>query len=88
MSPTVRAKFRVSSVEARAWNGSKKPDHWSITMEPVTRDSDDPDSENTSFWEATPSGKLEIQTTNKDAADRFTPGREYYLDFTPADEGE
>lgn len=82
----VRAKFRVDSVKEQAWG--KPPGivtkHWTIEMSPVVKDSDDPYSENTHFWEATPSGKLEISTNNPKAAEAFKPGAEFYVDFTPA----
>lgn len=41
--------------------------------------------ENMTFWQYTPSGRLEMQMLNRDAADRFQPGKEYYIDFIPAD---
>jgi hypothetical protein len=46
--------------------------------------SSDPNSENHSFWHATPSGSLELNVT-KLADDAFLVGRDYYLDFTLAD---
>lgn len=36
------------------------------------------------FWNASPSGSLELGCINLVAADRFELGKEYYLDFTPA----
>jgi hypothetical protein len=40
--------------------------------------------ENKSFWKWTPSGKIELQVLNTEAADQFEVGKEYYVDFTPA----
>jgi hypothetical protein len=40
--------------------------------------------ENKSFWKWTPSGKIELNVLNTDAADQFEVGKEYYVDFTPA----
>lgn len=77
----VRAKFRVDCVQTHNYKGYEG---YKILMSPVTRTPDDPDSENTRFWTATPSGKLEIDTTNKAVLAQFTPGSEHYVDFTPA----
>lgn len=40
--------------------------------------------ENRLFWQATPSGKLEMQVVNPEAWSRFEMGKCYYLDFTEA----
>lgn len=40
--------------------------------------------ENKSFSEATPVANHEMTITNKAAHGYFVPGKEYYLDFTPA----
>lgn len=71
---TVRAKFRVES----------KKQHTSgfeVMLYPVTSGSD----ENKKFYQYTPSGSMTIGTINEEAAARFIVGREYYIDFTPAD---
>jgi hypothetical protein len=74
--PMVRAKFVCDSkTEFRHTPGKA-----TIVLEPVTGGSD----ENKGFWEHTPGGRLELCTVNKDAADQFVVGREYYVDFTPA----
>jgi hypothetical protein len=70
---TVRAKFRVESV-TRTTSGS------TINMQPVISGS----PENESFYRYTPGGSLLLSTVNEEAAKQFEPGREYYLDFTPA----
>ena len=72
MSKTVRAKFQCVMREA---NGGVK-------LRAVY--SDDPEHENKKFWDATPSGELEMHITNNDAAEFFELGAEYYLDFTRA----
>lgn len=41
--------------------------------------------ENKTFSNYTPSAHLEIVIDNPAAKDAFEPGKEYYLDFTPAD---
>jgi hypothetical protein len=45
----------------------------------------DSSPENKSFWEWTPSGSLQLGCVNQEAWKRFEIGKEYYLDFTPAE---
>ena len=45
----------------------------------------DPEHENTKFWQASPSGSLELGTVNEAAAAAFQLGKEYYVDFTLAE---
>ena len=40
--------------------------------------------DNASFWEATPSGELQMWVKNQQAVARFVEGQAYYIDFTPA----
>lgn len=69
----VRAKFRTTEV-TRTEHGGRVKDM------PVYRTRDVED-ENYRFWEATPSGDLELQIVNEVALAFFEPGREFYLDF-------
>lgn len=46
--------------------------------------SDDPEHENKKFWDATPTGSLEMWITEEETARFFELGAEYYIDFTPA----
>lgn len=73
---TIRAKFNVSTV-AKHFNGGGA----SVTMSPVVGDA----GENKTFWDATPSGKIEMHITNPDAIKVFENGGEFYVDFTKAD---
>jgi hypothetical protein len=73
---TVRAKFKCT--EERRAEGKFR----SFKFSPVY--SNEPDSENKAFWDATPQGSLELGITNDAAWPLFTVGQEYYLDFTPA----
>jgi hypothetical protein len=79
MKPQVktRAKFEVISVTQYArFQGVK------VEMTPVySNDESDP---NKAFWEATPNGKIEMQISNPSAAQQFEVGKEYYVDFSPA----
>jgi len=87
---TVRAKFTVTSIERRQsaiWNPETKTatpaELQTITLAPVY-DNGDPNHENTKFWQASPSGQIQLGTINAAAAAEFELGREYYIDFTPA----
>lgn len=57
-----------------------------VVLSPVYGDGD-PDHENTKFFHATPSGKIELGCVNLEAAERFELGREYYVDFSPCEHG-
>ncbi|MHC5615126.1 MAG: hypothetical protein ACYTXA_30145 [Nostoc sp.] len=70
----MRAKFRVETVTNHAGGGN------SVNLIPVLSGSE----ENKSFWQATPSGKLDMYINNPNAAEFFKAGVEYYIDFTPA----
>lgn len=71
---TVRAKFRCNEK-------NQSESGYSLVFWPVTSGS----AENDAFYKYTPAGKLEMSTINQDAAAGFEVGKEYYLDFTPAD---
>ncbi len=78
---SVVAKFKVSSVESFEY-GSK------VRMNPVCPPADDTkvtSKEDGSFWEATPSGTLEMHVNNPGAAEQFQPGQCWYLTFEQAD---
>lgn len=68
----VRAKFKCESIETTEWSKNVKFSAVIGTQ-----------GENKDFSDATPSGSLEIGISGKvPAADFFTPGKQYYLDFT------
>lgn len=72
-----RCKFKCVEVAKRQhWDGSK-PFHYDAKFEAVTSGSE----ENKQFFAATPGGSLKVCTI---ASDVFEPGKEYYLDITPA----
>lgn len=76
-SPTVRAKFTCN---AKIPFGSTT----TVVFYPVY--SSDPASENKAFSDATPAGQLQMVIQNdKPALAAFEPGKNYFLDFTPAD---
>lgn len=72
----VRAKFYVRSVELFGYSTSVK-------LGVVTRGED-----NKQWSAATPSGELTMNIKNELAAAQFTPGDEFFVDFTPAPKGE
>lgn len=72
---TVRAKFKVQSV-TESEGGLK-----TANLTPVTSGS----PENEQFFKWTPGGQIQLGTINPTAAEQFTPGRQFYVDFTPAD---
>lgn len=79
---TVRAKFAVTQVSRSLYQGGKMVAK-TVHMTPVY--STDPEHENKKFWDATPNGKLEMTVANEDVLGVFDVGREFYIDFTPAD---
>ena len=42
-------------------------------------------AENDAFFKWTPSGSVELGIVNQETAERFVPGKFYYVDFSPAD---
>ena len=44
----------------------------------------DGSADNASFSKATPSGHTHLTIDNPDALGAFEPGKEYFVDFTPA----
>jgi hypothetical protein len=72
---STRAKFRVDSKGP----GESGP----VTLSPVY--STDPNHENKSFWDATPSGEIQMWINNPKGFATFEVGKEYYVDFTPAE---
>lgn len=95
---SVRAKFRLNSFTTelhqsyphRTEGGQvdyKRPESVekrTLNFTPVY--SDDPASENKAFWDATPSGSLQLGVVNPEAWKHFEIGKAYYLDFTPAEQ--
>lgn len=71
----VRAKFVVESITE--FSAGKK-----VKLLAVTCGS----KENESFFKWTPAGVIEMQTLNDEASKQFTVGKQYYVDFTPAEE--
>jgi hypothetical protein len=78
---SVRAKFKVDSItRTKHWDKSKG-EIQTIKLSPVSSGS----QENTSFYAATPSGQISLDTLNEEAGRQFELGVEYYIDFTKAE---
>lgn len=93
---STRAKFRCNSITRLEGGYHKKVQGetvWvptevhSIDMSPVYHN-DNPEHENTKFWEASPSGSFKLDCVNPKAVEMFKPGREYYIDITEAPKTE
>lgn len=77
----MRAKFVMQSLIEGTHEGGHKTS--TVKLRPVY--SNEPGTENHQFWQATPSGSLEMHGLSKEVADQLIPGKEYFLDITPAD---
>lgn len=69
-SMQVRCKFVCSFKEGQ-----------SVHFSPVYSGSE----ENKKFFQATPGGQIAFYTVNESALEQFQQGKEYYVDFTPAE---
>ena len=76
---SVRAKFRVHVVTPFT-DQQGKPNGYKVGLSPVY--DSNPESENGKFYSATPWGEIVLGTMNPAAAEQFTPGTEFYVDFT------
>jgi len=78
---SVRAKMKCTKISITSHH--EGVDLKTIELQPVY--SNDKDSENAQFYKWTPSGKVEIGVLNPAAAEQFVLGKEYFVDFTPAE---
>jgi hypothetical protein len=74
MTQATRAKFKVLSVTMFENSCTQ------VNLHPVLGDS----PENKNFWQYTPTGKIEMTITNPQATEIFSPGQEFFVDFTLA----
>lgn len=93
---SVRAKFKVDSYstqmsqskidESKGWDkdNMQPTELRTIVLSPVYGNVD-ASEENKKFWQYTPSGRIELGTVNPTAWKQFELGKEYYIDFTPAE---
>lgn len=73
----VRAKFYVYSLRQFASTGQVAVELWPVT---------DGSEENKNFWKYTPAGKIEMTIDNPEAVKQLELGKEFYVDFTKAEE--
>jgi len=79
----IRAKFRLTEQKNSAgWRGDKPAILASLLFVPVGDDTE----ENKKFWDATPSGRIEMDVLNPEAIEGFEVMKEYYVDFTEVPE--
>lgn len=79
----VRAKFKVSSIKLlNAWDGNKQVIGKEISLYPVSAR----EGENSVFGKATPTGGITMVIIPEDASSQFEMNKEYYVDFTDADQ--
>lgn len=80
MNKLLRAKVKVQSIiEHKPENGPKVAEQ--ISLSAVY--SEDKNSENYSFSQATPQLQLNMTINNPNAFETLKEGKEYYLDFIP-----
>ncbi len=78
-----RAKFEVRSVtRSKNYQCGAKGDLFTVNLQPVH----DGSEENRLFFEATPTGEIELGVVGPVVAALFEIGREFYVDFTPAND--
>jgi len=82
------AKFYVSSVQKTGHpdfqTGDPVTDGIRVELQPVPYKHDDPTHENSKFWHASPSGKMELYIQNPNLFDAFRVGEEIYLPMMAA----
>jgi len=72
----VRAKFKcIEKAELMTWYNCKAIP-FRVKLTPVQGEP---------FGDATPSGSMDMLILNKVAADQFIVGKDYFVDFTPAE---
>ena len=91
---SVRAKFHLNSITINMFPKMKQVDgKWvkdgdveqrTLNLTPVYANND-PQHENSKFWEATPSGSIQLGCVNQEAWKHFEIGKDYYVDFTPVE---
>lgn len=62
-------------------HSTSDPSHGEVSLRAVHAGS----PENESFFNATPFGSISLGILNPDAFAQFEPGKDYYVDFTPAE---
>jgi len=86
---TVRAKFACTAKIVRPSSQEGFDEEAALSFSAVcgnfNAEGEDEHPENRIFGKWTPSASLTMTIRNKVAYDQFEQGKEYYLDFTPAE---
>jgi len=77
---TIRAKFVCDNV-AQVPSQTQEEPMYMVSMHAVYSNV----GENKEYWKYTPSGQLNLWSVNEKVKEAFIQGKEYYLDFTPAE---
>lgn len=78
----MRAKMRIGHVDQRNLPHSETLHFHAVAASKYPEDGSD---ENNTYAKFSPSGVLQLQVANPALIGKFEVGKEYYLDFTPAD---
>lgn len=84
-----RCKFYVSAQNissSQPFDG--QPTHLSATVKLNAAYSPDPNTENYSFWNATPSGTATLYLYGENAYDAYKPGSFWYIDIWESEDGD
>ena len=93
---TIRSKFRLDTITIGTGSRcvkSQGQEKWescivhTLKLSPVYAN-DDPEHENSKFWDATPSGLLELGCIHPDAVRHMEVGKEYFVDISDAEAPE
>ena len=79
--PICRAKFKCVNVDRKGVDENSRDANADIRFEPVTCGS----KENEEFFKWTPGGVIQLSCVNPAVNKQFEAGKEYYIDFTPAE---
>lgn len=79
----IKAKMKVSHVEENKSTDGQTKYGELVVLNAVY--SEDPQSENYSFSQATPSATVSLFISNPSAYGAFEVDKEYYVDFSPAE---
>jgi hypothetical protein len=79
---TTRAKFKCDEIKRSLYGPEEMH---TVVLMPVYGGGSHASADNRAFWQATPSGRVELGCINLEAAKMFELGKCYYLDFSPAE---
>lgn len=78
----MRAKMRITKIELH--EGGQETVHMVPVAKSTAYPADGTDEDNT-YAKFSPSGSLSLTIANPALRGKFSPGRTFYVDFTPAD---